>query len=322
MTRNIVAASLIALIILVSIVLYKNQASPSLKTIAIVTTLSHPALDAARRGFIDALSLDGNVKVVEYNAEGNVQQANLIAHKIASDENVIGIFAIGTLAALTTAKNEHHKPIVIAAVSDPSMITDNNPHDNVCGLSDEINADYQIDTLITIMPTLKNIALLYSPHEENSVAMVKNLKQTLAKRGLASTLNGVHETQQIMMASLDACKKADAILIPLDNQLVASMPAVIKATKNLPCPVVTSNESPIHQGAALAFGVDYQKSGEHAGMLMSQILKGETSPKDIGFIAPKTIEFYVNDEVLRQKDIAIDDKTQRGLIHISDEAPL
>ncbi len=45
---------------------------------------------------------------------------------------------------------------------------------------------------------------------------------------------GVYEPQQIASAAQSACKKSDAILIPLDNQLVAAMPSVIKATKTSP----------------------------------------------------------------------------------------
>src|SRR5262249_41154347 len=159
-------------------------------------------------------ALDKNLVIKDYNAEANLQQANLIAEQIAHDNNIIGIFAIGTLASQAVAKAEKSRPIVIAAVSDPLAIANPLPK-NVCGFSDALDANYQIATIQKLLPKIKSISLLYSPSEANSAFMVKNLKQAAELAHISAHLVGTHDTQSIMSASLEACIKADAVLIPL-----------------------------------------------------------------------------------------------------------
>lgn len=312
-TLKIIAIS-VAVVVAVWLIL--NKPPEHKQSIAIITTLSHPALDSARRGFIDAIKEQG-LAIKDYNAEGNVQQAHLIAEQVAHDPNVVGIFAIGTLAAQSIARVEKTKPIVIAAVFDTTTIAQTLP-ENLCGLTDALDATYQINTIIKLLPAIKRISLLYSPHEANSASMVSHLNQAAKKAGLGVELVGVHESQAIMSASALACQKGDAVVIPLDNQLVASMPAVIKATKSMPCAIITSNESPIHQGASVAFGVDYQQSGHDAGILMDEIVRAVRTPKAIGIIDPKTVSLYVNQRVIKEKGLILNQAAGLELINIED----
>ncbi|HXW53333.1 MAG TPA: ABC transporter substrate binding protein [Myxococcota bacterium] len=320
MKKSVLLVTL-GLVALSLVVYFWRPAESSKKSLAIVTTLSHPALENARLGFINAIKQSGlnDMEIVDYNAEGNLQQANLIANKIRSDKNVVGIFAIGTLAAQALAKAERIRPIVIAAVSDPTVIVPDGLADNICGQSDSIDADYQIDTILKLLRNIRNVSVLFSANEDNSTSMVKRLSRAAKNRQLGTALVGIHEPQQIMSGSRDACLKGDVVVIPLDNQLAASIPAVIKATRSLPCAIITSHESPIHDGATLAFGIDYQKSGEAAGNIMQKILTKEATPKDIGFIHPASVDISINDAVVREKGLNPDLSTVPNIKHIQEE---
>lgn len=276
-------------------------------SIAIFMTLSHPSLERVRAGFISAMQANSDLdfKLVDYNAEGNVQQANLIAQQIAQDKNNFGVFAIGTLAAQTMVKIEKEKPIVFAAVSDPAVVVPDNRAHNVSGLTDTIDASFQIETLLDLLPQIKSISLLYSLQETNAASSVEKLKAFAQEKGLKVEIVGIHEPQQINSASLAACEKSDAVVIPLDNQLASAMPSVMRATRSLPCPVVISDEALIHHGAAIAFGLDYRKSGEEAASFMIDFINNKTTPKDIGFINPKQPAVYVNRRVAREKGLII-----------------
>jgi putative tryptophan/tyrosine transport system substrate-binding protein len=304
----------IGVVIIGTLMLYLSK--PGHKSIAIVMTLSHPALKRVHDHFVKTMAkTQPGLAITNYNAEGNLQQANLIAQKIASDKNIVGILAIGTLATQTIAKAEKKRPIIYAAVSDPSVLGEHTG--NLCGLSDAISPSFQIETIVNLVPTIKRIALVYSPSEANSTSMVKGLAEVLDARSMPKVMIGIHDHQQIMAASASACKNSDAIIIPLDNQLVASMPTIIKATRALLCLVITSNESPIHQGATLAFGIDYAKSGEEAGRLMTTILANETTPTRIGVINPKTLDLFVNDEVIKEKNVTLDEQSNTNLVHVT-----
>lgn len=292
-----------SLVVLAAYWLFNRNKSPE-NIIAIVTTLSHPALEEVRQGFI-AQNTE-SIKLLDFNAEGSMQSATIIARQIAQNRHIIGILAIGTMAAQAVGKVEKKRPIVIAAVNDPENIfPDSKTGGNICGLTDSINARYQIDTIISMLPHIKTISFLYSPHEANSAFVVKNLAQQALLQNLRPELVGVYEPQQIASAAHAACKKSDIVLIPLDNQLVAAMPSVIKATKSEPCPVITSNESPIYQGASIAFGVDYKKIGKKAWEIMHDINTQKKTPQEIGFINPEKLEIYTNKRVVQEKNIKL-----------------
>lgn len=320
MKKSLIVAVLALGCVLCAIILIKSNKTDQAKpTVAIFTTLSHPALDSVHDGFIKEMSATNgpHINFLEYNAEGNVQQANTIAQRIANDSNVIGILAIGTLAAQSIARAEKHKPIVIAAVSDPQAVMEIGKNEHICGLSDNIDADYQLTVIKTILPNIKSISLLYSPQETNSVFMIKNIAKQAEINNIKTHLIGVYESQQIATAAINACQKADVVLVPLDNLLVASIKTIIKATSSLPCAIITSNESPIHDGAAVAFGVDYEKSGHNAAMIMNKIITENINPTDIGFINPESVDVYLNDNTIKEKNITITQNTKIPLHRVS-----
>lgn len=315
MKKNILIAIMGSIVVLSAILIIKKPAlDEEMPAIAVFSTLSHPALDAVRQGFVERLNEKmPEIVIIDYNAEGSMQQANTIAHQIGQKNNVIGIFAIGTLAAQSMAQIEQAKPIVLAAVSDPKSILVPDQK-NVCGLSDNIDARFQIETIKKVLPAVKSISLLYSPSEVNSLFMVKNLLVE-GKASLKMTEIGVNEPQQILSAAITACTKSDAIVIPLDNMLVASMPLIIKATKDLPCAVITSNESPIHDGATLAFGVNYHKSGQKAAEIFDDLVTNKMTLESIGFTNPEKLDVYLNQPVAKKKALLVGDEKNLVLVN-------
>lgn len=310
----------LGLVVIAALAIYRwSMETKTSRAIALFSTMNHPALDSVRQAFADHIkSTMPDIELIDFNAQGNAQQANLIASQIANDRRIIGALAIGTLAAQSLAKAESEKPIVIAAVSDPSVISSRKAA-NLCGMTDAIDALYQISSLLDLLPHIKSLSLLYSPHEANSDSMVKKLAIEAKAKGLRVELIGVLESQQIMSSSMMACKQSDAVLIPLDNQLVAAMPTVIKATKNSPCPIITSNESPLHQGATMAFGVNYRESGEEAARIMTKILGENISPSTIGFINPPQVDIYVNERVIKEKGVHLNSETRVKILSIPGE---
>jgi len=297
-----------------------TQLAKATKVIAVVTTLSHPALEMARQSFMQEINttLGTEYKVKDFNAEGSMQSANIIARQIAHDDNIAAIFALGSLAAQALGKAEKNRPIVIAAVSDPEAIMPDKST-NICGLSDALDTDYQISAILDLLPQTKRISLLYSPHETNSASVVKKLETSMLKHHIKTELIGVYEPQQVASASLKACQTSDVLLIPLDNQLAASMPAVIKATKQESCVVILSDSALIHHGAALAFGVDYKKIGREAAVLMSNILLKNQSPEEINIINPQDIDIYVNKHVIKEKAIKLNPTAKTKITYTQEE---
>src|SRR5436190_7684961 len=107
-----------------------------LYTIGILQTASHPALDAARQGFIDEIQSQVNDKVnfVINNGQGSISTIHTIAQQFHAKQDIDGIFAIATPAVQAMVSIEKEKPICIAAVSvTPALFLSEK---NVCGVSD------------------------------------------------------------------------------------------------------------------------------------------------------------------------------------------
>jgi putative ABC transport system substrate-binding protein len=117
MKKNLSIALLLALTLLMTSCSTSNDQDQI--TVGIVQLADHPALDAAREGFVDGLKeLDVDVKIVYQNAQGDIPTSLSIAQKFAND-NVDLIYAIATPAAQSAKQATKDIPILFSAVTDP-----------------------------------------------------------------------------------------------------------------------------------------------------------------------------------------------------------
>ena len=112
--------------------------------IGVIQYTEHPALDAAREGFIEALKeggyVDGeNVKIDVQNAQADQSNLKTISQKFVTDRKDL-VLAIATPAAQSMAAETKDIPILVTAVTDPaeSDLVESNeaPNTNVSGTSD------------------------------------------------------------------------------------------------------------------------------------------------------------------------------------------
>ena len=92
--------------------------------IGILEQMEHPALDAAREGFIDGLAkaglVDGENITIDYqNAQGGQDNCVTIANKFANSGCDL-ILAIATNAAQAVAGVTDSIPVLVTAVTDPA----------------------------------------------------------------------------------------------------------------------------------------------------------------------------------------------------------
>ena len=74
-------------------------------------TASHPALDAAREGFMHTMQnkLHSDISFIVQNAEGSIAHAHAIAQRFQSNKKIDGFFAIATPAAQALAAVEKNR---------------------------------------------------------------------------------------------------------------------------------------------------------------------------------------------------------------------
>ena len=199
-------------------------------TIGILQTAAHPALDATVKGFIESLNqqLGDTVEYEIQNAQGSITQAHALAQKLHIQKKYDLFFAVATPAAQALKTQEHERPIIIAAVTDPKTVGLIEPNGNVCGVSDMIDVPGQIDFMLSLIPHAKTVGLLYTAGEPNSQVLVDLMQQALKTRNLTPVLCALQSETDAQAAMELACRKCDVILAPTDNTVASTIALLAK----------------------------------------------------------------------------------------------
>ena len=279
-----------------------NQASSGQKTVGIVQLVEHDALDAANKGFRDALKERGyeegkNLKIDNQSAQADQSNLQNIGQRFVSN-HVDLIYAIATPAAQTVANLTKDIPIVGSAITDyvgAKLVKSNDaPGGNVTGTSDMNPIKDQVDLLIKLCPNAKTIGCVYTSSEVNSEIQFKAMKEYAESKGLkveAATISNVNDIQQ---AAQSLVGKVDAFYLPTDNVIASSMPTLISVTEAAKKPVICGESNMVKAGGLATYGVDYYELGRQSGFMAADILDGKSKPADMKIEFAKVLKAVVN----------------------------
>lgn len=311
MTRKHISMLLIALALVSSIMLLRQRGkSDALNgglTIGILQTASHPALDAVRVGFMQAIreQMPKKVKFVERNAQGNVGSAHAIAQSFHADPEIKAIFAIATPALQAIAAVEKQKPIFFAAITNPQSLGVIHPTTNVTGSSDMINIPDTISMLKELVPQVKNIALIYNNAEPNSIFLIGEMKKELDRLNIAHLDMGVTHESDMLSAVDSALHKADVLLAPTDNTVASTIDLIAQKALHAKKPLIISDNLLIDHGALAARGIDYHVHGRQAAQRFMAVFNEGKKPRElpVGYAASGRI--FVNQNTLKKLSVSI-----------------
>ena len=271
--------------------------------IGIIQLTEHPALDAARDGFIDALVAAGFSKdnIDVQNAQGEIPNCSTIATKFVNDK-VDLILAIATPAAQTAAQATTEIPILATAVTDfvEAGLVDSNevPGGNISGTSDMNPISEQADLLVKLVPEAKTVGILYCSAEDNSILQARLARAALEALGLTVNEYQVADVNEIQPVTTKAVGEVDAIYIPTDNLFADNMPTAALVTEPAKIPVICGESGMVNSGGTATYGINYYNLGKLAGEQAVEILLNgkDISTMPIGFAAAEDLEFAVNEE--------------------------
>jgi putative ABC transport system substrate-binding protein len=276
--------------------------------------MDHPALNAARDGFIQALADAGykeGEKVVfdRQNAQNDQTTAKTIADKFVRDKDDL-ILAVATPAAQAVYNATKTIPIVITAVTDPVKAglvqSMDKPGTNVTGTSDAVPIGEQFKLIQQILPNAKKIGFLYNPGETNSVVQLDQAKQAAPQFGFTLVPQAVSGLNDVKVAASQLAGKVDAIYVPTDNTVVSAIATVVDAAKEKKIPVFASEEGQVEKGALITKGIDYRKLGYQAGQIAVKILSG-ADPRTIPVEIARDMSIVVNMKTAQELGIQIPD---------------
>lgn len=269
--------------------------------VGIVQIVEHPALDAARNGFLETLKKAGyeegkNLTVNYQNAQGDANNLQPIAQKQAADKPDL-ILAIATPSAVAMASATKDIPILITAVTDPAgaklVKSAEKPDTNVTGTNDMNPIKDQLELLQKLVPSAKKVGVIYNAGEQNSQTQVKMVKELALGLGLEIAEATVTSSADVMQATQSLVGKVQAIYVPTDNTVVSAAASVLQVSDKAKIPVIAGESSVVDKGGLATIGIDYAKLGQQTGDMALRIIKGE-KPQDMPIESQKDFAITVN----------------------------
>ena len=292
--------------------------------IGVSQIVTHPALDAVRKGAIAELATQGftdgqNIKIDFQNPEGDQSTLNTIAQTFASANKDL-VLAIATPTAQAMAQAITDKPVVFAAVTDPvaaklvKSLTA--PGGNVTGTSDMNPIDKQIGLITEIVPGAKTIGIVYSSAETNSQVQVEMAKTAAQKIGVTIKTATITNSSEIQQAAQSIAGGIDAYFVPTDNTVVSGLESLIQVAVDHKLPIITADADSVKRGCIASYAVDYGKMGTQTGAMIAGILQGadpatmpvevQTDPQlTVNKEAAAKIGLTIPDAVLKSADVTV-----------------
>lgn len=275
---------------------------------------THPAADAGRQGFKDALAdagfIEGQNVTYDYqNPEGDTSMGNTIAKKFVDEKvNMIFSFGTGVSQAAVNATKGTDIPVLFCGVTDPvsaGLIKDfNHAGENVTGTSDMIEVGSDLDLIKQIVPNVKKLGTIYNAGEQNSVTLNNKLKAAADPMGITVVEKTVSSSADVQMATQSLVGQVDAIWIGTDNTVVSGLSALIKVTQDNKIPFFPSDDPSVKAGGIACLGFDYYDIGYQTGQMAAKILNGTPAsqiPAELG----KKFSYTVNTKAAQVYGVTI-----------------
>ncbi len=293
-SRFIVGLPMIALFF--GILFYKKQVVQKKYpySVGIMTTASHPALNAVSQGCKEIIKAKQNdvINIIEKNGQGSSNALHLIAQSFARDESINLVVAIATPAAQSSNEVIKNKTILYAAVSDPLQAGLIN--DQIKGVADSINLEEQVKLIQTIAPKAKTIGLIYNKGEINAISMIKNMTPLFEDAGLKLLHCAVTTEAEVPQAIAAATTKSDIIFTPIDNTVASTIDLIAQKAYEQKIPLIVSDNLLVSHGALAASGVDYYASGKLIGERIIDLLINKKSLNELDFSLPQDQSIHIN----------------------------
>ena len=259
----------------------KDDSGEKTYTVGVVQLVQHEALDAATKGFTDALkeALGDKVNVVVKNASGDSNTCGTIVNGFLAD-NVDLIMANATPALQAAASATSTVPMLGTSVTDYATALEiadwtGTVGGNISGTSDLAPLDQQAAMLQELFPNAKKVGMLFCSSEPNSKYQVDEVTKLLSNAGITCTEFAFTDSNDVSSVTQKACDASDVLFIPTDNTAASNTEAIANVVLASNTPVI-AGESGLCKGCGVAtLSIDYYELGKITGQMAAKILTGE-----------------------------------------------
>lgn len=255
--------------------------------VGICQLVQHEALDEATKGFKAALTDKLGDKIVfdEQNASGEATNCTTICSKFVSDKvDLIMANATGALSAAAQATADI--PIVATSITDYATalgITDwkGTTGFNVTGTADLAPLAEQAKMIQELVPTAKNVGILYCSAEPNSKFQSDEISKSLNELGLTAKEFTFVDTNDVMAVAAQAAAESDVIFAPTDNTVASNGPAINNVLEPAKIPLVAGENGICKKCGIATLSISYYDIGYRAGEMAYEILVNGADPAEM-----------------------------------------
>ena len=267
-------------------------------TVGICQLVQHDALDAATKGFRDAIT-DAlgaeNVTFDEQNAAGDSATCATICNGfVSSGVDLILANATGALQAAAAATKDI--PILGTAVTEYGVALgiDNfsgTVGGNISGTSDLADLQAQAQMILDWFPETKTVGLLFCSAEPNSRYQIDEVCKALEAQGVTCEEFAFTDSNDVSSVTQKAADFSDVVYIPTDNTAASNTEAIANVLIPAGVPAVCGEEGLCRGCGVATLSISYYDLGVTTGKMAAKILKGEadisTMPVEYTDATPK-----------------------------------
>lgn len=258
-------------------------------TIGICQLVQHDALDAATEGFVAALKdkLGDKVEFDKQNASGEANNCATIVNKFVSDG--VDLIMANATPSLQAAYNATPDiPIVATSITDYATALDMDVKDwtgktgiNVTGTADLAPLDRQAAMIKELIPTAKNVGIIYCSAEANSKFQAVEVDKYLKDLGISSKEYPFADTNDVASVVTKAVSECDVLYAPTDNTVASNGKLINDIAEPAGVPLIAGEEGICKVCGIATLSITYYDIGYSAGEMAYDILVNGKNPADM-----------------------------------------
>lgn len=270
----------------------------------------HASLDNCRIGFLQGLEeaglVEGENLTVDYQNAGFDDSIATQIGQTFSAGNVALMVGIATPSAVAcfAAAEDKDIPVIFTAITDP--VGAKLDSGNITGTSDVLPVEGQLQLIRDLQPNAKNVGIVYTTSEANSVYSIGVYEEKAPDYGLTIETVGVTSQAEVTQAVDTLISRGvDCISNLTDNTVVGVLPAILEKTNEAGVPVYGSEIEQMKLGCVAGAGLDYIKLGIQTGQMAAKVLKGEATCQDLPYEVIENYDLYINSEALDAMGLSV-----------------
>mgnify|MGYP002552298806 FL=1 len=293
-------------------------------TVGIIQLIENGAFNDMREGFIEELQAKGYTEdklTVDYKcAQGDATNLQTIAQSMADGDYDL-VCTIATPATQAMVNLETDTPVVFIAVSAPvaaGVVTDmDHPDKNATGTSNAIPVSDIFALSNQLTPDCKTFGFLYCTSEVNSVNTIEAAKEYCDANGLSYKEATVTNSSEVQQAAQSLVGSVDAMFVPNDSVIQASMTLVTEVARDAKIPVYGSSATMVDSGAFATIAISDTEIGAQTADMALEYLNG-TAMEDIAAVVVPASNMVINQDTADALEITFSDEVQKEATFVKD----